>query len=141
MTDGLTYKVRPLPFDSCICPDRPSLWREEYSLSGATLRVFSSAKTAADCFKYGLEQQIGQLDQEMASLLCQHRDAVERLAALLGLSVDSAQQIIAEVGPMAATFLRRSSSPRGWAPGPRLSDRNAGSSTQPSPSSGFPSLL
>jgi transposase len=51
-----------------------------------------------------LEQQIGQLDQEMATLLRQHQDAVERLAEVPGLGVDSAQQIIAEVGPTAATF-------------------------------------
>src|SRR6202163_943315 len=51
-----------------------------------------------------LEQQIGQLDQEMASLLSQHQDAVQRLAEVPGLGVDSAQQIIAEVGATAATF-------------------------------------
>jgi transposase len=51
-----------------------------------------------------LEQQIGQLDQEMATLLSQHQDAVQRLAEVPGLGVDSAQQIIAEVGPTAATF-------------------------------------
>ena len=51
-----------------------------------------------------LEQQIGQLDQELASLLSQHQDAVQRLAEARGLGVDSAQQIIAEVGPTAATF-------------------------------------
>jgi transposase len=51
-----------------------------------------------------LEQQIGLLDQEIASLLRQHQDAVERLAEVPGLGVDSAQQIIAEVGPTAATF-------------------------------------
>ncbi len=51
-----------------------------------------------------LEQQIGQLDQEIASLLRQHQDAVERLAEVPGLGVDSATQIIAEVGATAATF-------------------------------------
>jgi hypothetical protein len=51
-----------------------------------------------------LEQHMNQLDQEMASLLSQHQDAVERLAEVPGLCVDSAQQIIAEVGPTAATF-------------------------------------
>src|SRR5215470_14195746 len=51
-----------------------------------------------------IEQQIGQLDQEIAGLLRQHQDAVERLAEVPGLGVDSAQQIIAEVGPTAATF-------------------------------------
>jgi transposase len=51
-----------------------------------------------------IEQQIGQLDQEIASLLREHQDAVQRLAEVPGLGVDSAQQIIAEVGAKAATF-------------------------------------
>src|ERR1700731_402893 len=51
-----------------------------------------------------IEQQIGQLNQEIASLLRQHQDAVQRLAEVPGLGVDSAQQIIAEVGAKAATF-------------------------------------
>ena len=51
-----------------------------------------------------IEQQIGQLDQEIANLLRQHQHAVERLAEVPGLGVDSAQQIIAEVGAKAATF-------------------------------------
>src|ERR1700747_2063122 len=51
-----------------------------------------------------LEQQIGQLDKEMAGLLSPHQEAVERLAEVPGLGVESAHQIIAEVGPTAATF-------------------------------------
>ena len=51
-----------------------------------------------------IDQQIGQLDKEMATLLGQHQTAVERLAEVPGLGVDSAQQIIAEVGATAATF-------------------------------------
>jgi transposase len=51
-----------------------------------------------------IEQQIGQLDQEMAALLRPHQEAVERLAEVPGLGVDSAQQIMAEVGASAATF-------------------------------------
>jgi transposase len=51
-----------------------------------------------------IEQQISKLDQEIASLLSQHQDAVQRLAEVPGLGVDSAQQIIAEVGAAAATF-------------------------------------
>ena len=51
-----------------------------------------------------LEQQIVKLEQEMASLLSQHHEAVQRLAEVPGLGVDSAQQIIAEVGATAATF-------------------------------------
>ena len=51
-----------------------------------------------------IEQQIGQLDQEMAALLSQHPESVQRLSEIPGLGVDSAQQIIAEVGATAATF-------------------------------------
>jgi transposase len=51
-----------------------------------------------------IEEQIAQLDQEMASLLSRHQDAVQRLAEVPGLGVDSAQQIIAEVGVTAAAF-------------------------------------
>jgi transposase len=51
-----------------------------------------------------IEQQIGQLDQEIASLLRPHQEAVQRLAEVPGFGVDSAQQVIAEVGAQAATF-------------------------------------
>ena len=43
-----------------------------------------------------LEEEIQQLDQELASLLRRHEDAVKRLAQVPGLGVDSAQQILAE---------------------------------------------
>lgn len=51
-----------------------------------------------------IEAHIQQLDEELARLLHAHQDAVQRLAGVPGLGVDSAQQIIAEVGPSAATF-------------------------------------
>jgi transposase len=51
-----------------------------------------------------IDEQIDTLDREMAGLLRAHQDAVQRLAAVPGLGVDSGQQIIAEVGPAAATF-------------------------------------
>jgi transposase len=51
-----------------------------------------------------IDQQVVQLNQEMATLLSQDQAAVERLAEVPGLGVDSAQQIIAEVGAKAATF-------------------------------------
>ena len=63
-----------------------------------------------------LEQQMSQLDQEMASLLSQHQDAVKRLAEVPGLGVDSATQIIAEVGLPQRPFPPRNASPRGWVP-------------------------
>jgi transposase len=51
-----------------------------------------------------IEDHLGQLDQQMADLLAAHHDAVQRLAEIPGLGVDSAQQIIAEVGATATTF-------------------------------------
>ena len=51
-----------------------------------------------------LEEQSEQLDQEMARLLGAHQAAVQRLAEVPGLGVDSAQQIIAEVGASAESF-------------------------------------
>ena len=51
-----------------------------------------------------IEEQIQRLDLEMAGQIRPHRDAVQRLAEVPGLGVDSAQQMIAEVGPTAATF-------------------------------------
>ena len=51
-----------------------------------------------------IEKQIGQLDQEIADLLRPHQNQVQRLAEIPGLGVDSAQQILAEVGATAAAF-------------------------------------
>jgi transposase len=65
-----------------------------------------------------IEDHLGQLDQQMADLLTEHYEAVQRLAEVPGLGVDSAQQIIAEVGPPRRRFLPRSISRRGWAPAP-----------------------
>lgn len=50
------------------------------------------------------QRQILELDQELAEALQEHASAVERLAAVPGLGADSAQQIIAEVGPRAENF-------------------------------------
>src|SRR5919202_642136 len=51
-----------------------------------------------------IEEQRDQLDHEIADLLSQQQDAVQRLAEVPGLGVDSAYQIIAEVGAAAAAF-------------------------------------
>ena len=50
------------------------------------------------------EQQMDQLEREIAQLLQGHSAAVQRLAAVPGLGVESGQQIIAETGPTAAVF-------------------------------------
>jgi len=51
-----------------------------------------------------IDAQLVQLETAMARLLSAHQEAVQRLAGVPGLGVDSAQQIIAEVGATAATF-------------------------------------
>ena len=51
-----------------------------------------------------IEKRMVQLEQEMADLLRPQEDQVKRLAEVPGLGVDSAQQIMAEVGATAATF-------------------------------------
>ena len=51
-----------------------------------------------------IDQQIEPLDQETADRLRPYEDPVRRLAEVPGLGVDSAQQIIAEVGATAAPF-------------------------------------
>jgi transposase len=55
--------------------------------------------------RFGLiELQMASLDKMIAGELKAHHDAVLRLAELPGLGIDSAQQIIAEIGPHAAAF-------------------------------------
>ena len=51
-----------------------------------------------------IEKQTGTLDQSIADALKGHHAAVIRLAEVPGYGADSAQQVIAEVGPHAATF-------------------------------------
>jgi len=51
-----------------------------------------------------IESQIATLRDSIAGALEEHQSAVRRLAAVPGFGVDSAQQVIAEVGPEAATF-------------------------------------
>jgi transposase len=72
------------------CSDLHPVYRRLVKLTLEELRV--------------IEDHLAQLDQQMADLLGQHHDAVHRLAEVPGLGVDSAQQIIAEVGAAAATF-------------------------------------
>jgi transposase len=72
------------------CQDLHPIYRRLLKMALEEVRVF--------------EEQIQQLDQEMARLLTAHQEAVQRLAEVPGLGVDSAQQIIAEVGASAATF-------------------------------------
>ena len=60
-------------------------------------------KMALEELKF-FEEQIEQLEKEASKLLARHQDAVQRVAAVPGFGVDSAIQMIAEVGPEAAAF-------------------------------------
>ena len=51
-----------------------------------------------------LDRQIGDLERMMAEALKPHEGAVARLAEVPGLQPDSAQRIIAEIGPSAEAF-------------------------------------
>ena len=51
-----------------------------------------------------IDQQIGELDMDLGQAMQAHQEAIARLVALPGLGVDSAQQVIAQIGPEAAAF-------------------------------------
>jgi len=51
-----------------------------------------------------MEQHLAKVDVEIAQALAAHQAVVERLCQVPGISVQSAQQILAEVGPQAAAF-------------------------------------
>jgi transposase len=51
-----------------------------------------------------MDEQIEQLEREALGLMQQHQEVVQRVAEVPGLGVDSALQIIAEIGPEAAAF-------------------------------------
>jgi transposase len=80
------------PFTDAVgaCTDLHPVYRRLLPLTLDELRV--------------IDDHLAQLDAELARLLSQHQPAVQRLAEVPGLGVDSAQQIIAEVGAAAATF-------------------------------------
>jgi transposase len=51
-----------------------------------------------------IETHIEKLEQEAMGLMKEHQDVVQRVAEVPGFGLDSALQMIAEVGPKAATF-------------------------------------
>jgi transposase len=52
-----------------------------------------------------IETHIEQLDREAMGLMQEHQEVVQRVAEVPGFGPDSAMQMIAEVGPQAASFL------------------------------------
>src|SRR5947209_727114 len=61
-----------------------------------------------------IERHIEQLDREAMGLLGKHQQVVHRVAEVPGFGVDSALQMIAEVGPKGRYSARRRGCPRGW---------------------------
>src|SRR5207248_5794069 len=51
-----------------------------------------------------IDEQVAVLEREISAAMQPYEAAVERLADVPGLGIDSAQQIIAEMGPEAAAF-------------------------------------
>lgn len=51
-----------------------------------------------------IERQVADLDQVLAAALAQHLNAVQRLCEIPGISVRSAQYLVAEIGPRAEAF-------------------------------------
>jgi len=80
-----------------------------------------------------LDQQIQSLDELTAKMLNQHEDAVTRLAETPGFGVDSAQQMIAEIGRDAKAFASGGefSSWVGFCPGSNISAEENQSSRCP----------
>jgi len=61
-----------------------------------------------------IERQITDLEQVLAAALAQHLNAIERLCEIPGISVRTAQQIIAEIGPRADAFASAGKWHPGW---------------------------
>lgn len=51
-----------------------------------------------------IERQVADLDQALAAALSPHLDAIERMCEIPGISVRTAQHIVAEIGPRAEAF-------------------------------------
>jgi transposase len=80
-----------------------------------------------------MEKHIAELDKQVGRLLKPHQQAVQRLAEVPGLGADSAQQIIAQIGPEAASFpsAKDLSSWVGICPGQNISAETAHGSRSP----------
>src|SRR6267378_3001792 len=84
-----------------------------------------------------IEEQMQTLDRNVAKALQAHHEAVQRLAEIPGFGIASAQQVIAEVGPTAASFPtpEQLSSWVGTCPGREESAEVSKSNRSPNPSS------
>ena len=88
----------------------PNLQASEEQLADALMAVGSLSPLQRHILKLFLERldlidsQIQSLQQQIGAAMGQHQAAVVRLAKIPGFGPDSAQQVIAEVGPEAGTF-------------------------------------
>jgi len=99
-TAGAAVAGRRVDLEFCSGPE-PRAWRMmtrgKYQLVRERVRLQNQVEALVD-------QQIVELDQMAAAALKKHEEAVIRLAQTPGFGVDSAQQIIAEVGVDAESF-------------------------------------
>jgi transposase len=88
------YRLRATPEQLCdvfgACAQLPGVYRRLLKMALEELKL--------------VEDQIEQLEQEAFDLLKEHQDKVQRVAEVPGFGVDSALQMIAEVGPEAEAF-------------------------------------
>jgi transposase len=88
------YRLRATPEQLCdvfgACAQLPGVYRRLLKMALEELKL--------------VEDQIEQLEREAFDLLQEHQDKVQRVAEVPGFGVDSALQMIAEVGPEAAAF-------------------------------------
>jgi transposase len=88
------YRLRATPEQLCdvfgACAQLPGVYRRLLKMALEELKL--------------VEDQIEQLEREAFELLKEHQDTVQRVAEVPGFGVDSALQMIAEVGPAAEAF-------------------------------------
>jgi transposase len=103
----LWRKARPIPKKLAELGDERLHCTEEQLVDALTGRVQPMHRAMLGLQLQRLQlidEQMAQLNGMIAQAMKSHQDAVIRLAEVPGLGVDSAQQIIAEVGAQASTF-------------------------------------
>jgi transposase len=104
LAEGETNPVALAALADCRLQATPEQLRDALGacteLNGAFRRLL---KMALDELQL-IETHIEKLEREAMGLMKEHQDVVQRVAEVPGFGVDSALQMIAEVGPKAATF-------------------------------------
>jgi transposase len=104
LAEGETDPVALAALADCRLQATPEQLRDALGacteLNGAFRRLLQMALDELQL----IETHIEKLEREAMGLMKEHQDVVQRVAEVPGFGVDSALQMIAEVGPKAATF-------------------------------------